>query len=186
MLFLEDDLILTWSINYTILIGNPAGSSGTTLSELSSPTGMFYDQSRKEIIIGDRNNHRIIKFSLDNLPVNGTIIAGGNNAGCSNNQFLRIESVALDSSRQLYVADIDCKRVMKFPVNSNSASNGQIIASMNQPQAITIDRRTDDVYVADSGDRLVMKFSSSNLTGVVVAGNWMVTSFFGEYIFLRV
>lgn len=135
---------------------------------------MCYDQSKREIIIGDRANHRIITFSLDNLSANGRILAGGNNAGCSNNQFLRIEGIALDSSRQLYVVDLDCKRVIKFPADSNSATYGQIIASMNQPQAITIDRQTDDVYVADSGDHLVMKFTTNNPTGTVVAGNEII------------
>lgn len=158
-------------MNYTILIGNSAGSSGTTLSELSSPTSMCYDRSQRAIIIGDRANYRIIQFSLDNLSANGTILAGGNNAGCSNNQFLRIEGVAIDSARQLYVIDFDCKRLMKFPANSNSATSGQVIASMNQPQAITIDQQTDDVYVADSGDHLVMKFTNSDSQGVIVAGN---------------
>lgn len=132
---------------------------------------MYYDRSRKELLVADSDNHRIIKFSLDNLSADGIVVAGDyNNGGCNLNQLGRPEGLALDSRRQLYVADTSCHRVTKFPADSNSTVYGEFITYMYQPQAIYIDHRMDDVYIGDSNDGIIMKFINGSTVGTVFAG----------------
>jgi DNA-binding beta-propeller fold protein YncE len=98
------------------------------------------------------------------------VIAGGNGAGCDYNQFYNPVGIALDSTRQLYVADSACNQMLKFPANSSSATFGMFIASLGLPQGIYIDQSTDDLYVAVYGDNSIVKFANGSTTPMVVAG----------------
>lgn len=120
--------------------------------------------------MADRANYRVIKFSLDNPSADGIILAGENGDGCSLNQFVMIVGLVLNSVRQLYVIDSSCQRLVKFPANSNSTVYGELIAAMNMPTGITIDRQTDDIYVADTSNTFVKKFINGSTVGVIVAG----------------
>ncbi len=131
---------------------------------------MYYDQPNKVIIVGDGANQRVLKFFLDNPSSGGTVIAGGNGGGCDPNQFYNTVGVALDSSRQLYVSDSACRRIVIFPPNSDSTTFASSIIDLNMPEGIYIDPLTDDLYVAIYGDHSVLKFANGSTTGVVVAG----------------
>jgi DNA-binding beta-propeller fold protein YncE len=98
------------------------------------------------------------------------VIAGGNGGGCNTNQLYNTVGVALDSSRQLYVADSACSQLVRFPASSNSTTFGVLIASLSTPEGIFIDPSTDDLYVAVYGDNSVVKFANGSTTPVVVAG----------------
>lgn len=160
----------TWSPNSTIIVGTANGDLGSTLFRLSNPTSMSYDRSKRVLIVSDTSNYRIIQFALDNLSGGGTILAGGNGQGCNLSQFKWIEGAVLDSSRQLFVIDSSCYRLMKFPADSNSTINGQVISTVNQPHAIAVDYQTDDIYVSDAGNNQILKFAKNSTTGVVAAG----------------
>jgi len=160
----------SWSQFAITVAGNSSGGSGSNLSQLNNPIPIYYDQPNNVIIIGDLGNQRIIKFSLDSPHSNGIVIAGGNGGGCNTNQFYNPVGVALDSSRQLYVADSACGQILKFPSNSDSTTFGVFIASLNVPGGIFIDPLTDDLYVAAYGDNSVVKFANGSTTPVVVAG----------------
>jgi DNA-binding beta-propeller fold protein YncE len=159
-----------WSTSADTVAGSSSGIFGSSLSELNEPIAMYYDKPNKVIIVGDSNNHRVLKFSLDNPSSDGTVIAGGNGPGCKSNQFYNTVGVALDSSRQLYVTDSACGRLLKFSPNSNSTTFGVVISYLNLPQGIFIDPLTDDLYVAIYSDSSIAKFTNGSNTSVVVAG----------------
>jgi len=159
-----------WSQSANTVAGSSSGILGSSLSELFDPIAMHYDIPNKVIIVGDSGNHRVLKFSLDNPSSDGTVIAGGNGPGCESNQFQNTVGVALDSSRQLYVTDSSCGRLLKFSANSNSTTFGVIITRLNGPQGIFIDPLTDDLYVTVSYDNSIVKFPNDSNTSVIVAG----------------
>ncbi len=160
----------SWSQTGNTIAGNSSGASGSSLLQLNNPIPIYYDQPNNAIIVGDSGNQRVIEFSLASLSSGGTVIAGGNGVGCNTNQFDNTAGVALDSSRQLYVADSGCHRILKFPSNSDSTTVGVIIAALNTPEGIFIDPLTDDLYVAIYSDNSVVKFANGSTTPVVVAG----------------
>jgi len=160
----------SWLQTGITVAGNSSGGFGSSLSLLKDPVPIYYDQPNKVIILGDRANSRVIQFSVTNPGSSGTVIAGGNGGGCNYNQFYNTVGVALDSTRQLYVADSACNQVLKFPENSDSTTFGVLIASLSLPEVIYIDQSTDDLYVAVYGDNSVVKFANGSTTPVVVAG----------------
>lgn len=115
-------------------------------------------------------NYRVIKFSRTNPSTNGKVIAGGNGGGCGLKQFNSIYGVVVDSTGQLYTTDGACNRLIKFPHNSNSTVNGQVVATINVPKGIAVDRKTDDIYVSLSTQYVIMRFVQNSSVGVVVAG----------------
>jgi len=160
----------SWSQSANTVAGDSSGGYGFNLSQLYDPIPIYYDQPNQFIIVGDRQNNRVIQFSVTNPGSDGTVIAGGNGGGCNYNQFYNPVGVALDSTRQLYVADSACNQMLKFPANSSSATFGMFIASFGLPQGIYIDQSTDDLYVAVYGDSSIVKFANGSTTPVVVAG----------------
>jgi len=93
--------------NGTILAG-VAGTSGSTPSELNTPTGITLDQWQN-IYVNDRGNSRIQLFCNGNST--GITIAGSSTGGSS---FSTPYDVKLDSRLNLYVVDNTANRVIKF------------------------------------------------------------------------
>lgn len=160
----------SWSPNATTIAGSSSGTSGSSLSMLNSPIPMFYDQSYKQIFVGDHGNLRVVRFSLNNLTGNGTVVAGGNGGGCGLDRFWSVTGVAMDSFRQLYVSDSGCTRILRFPPNSNSTSLAIQLTSISGPQGMSINPWTDELYVAIHGTSSIIKFARNSTTAVVVAG----------------
>jgi len=136
----------TWTMS-SVLFGDANGHSGSNLSLLNYSSLMYYDR------------------------VNRKIIAGGNGYDCNLNQFQDISGVALDSVHQLYVIDSSCNRLVKFSASSDSTEYGQLIVTLDYPTAISIDHRTDDIYIAlSSGNYSILKFTNNSQIGVTIAG----------------
>ncbi|CAF1107230.1 unnamed protein product, partial [Adineta steineri] len=67
----------SWSQTATTVFGSPTGASGSTLSLLNTPIGMYYDEPNNTLIVTEYGNKRILQISLNNSPSVGTVIAGG-------------------------------------------------------------------------------------------------------------
>jgi hypothetical protein len=93
--------------NGTILAG-VAGVSGSTPTQLNTPSGITLDQWQN-IYVNDRGNLRIQLFC--NGSSTGITIAGTGTGGSS---FSTAYDVKLDSQLNLYVVDFGANRVMKF------------------------------------------------------------------------
>lgn len=105
-----------------------------------------------------------------NLSADGVVIAGGNGYGCGLNQFADVSGVALDSLRQLYVADFTCDRILRFPLDSNSTTPGVLFTSINSPEEMFFNPSTDNLYVSVNSPPMVMKFSRNSTIPMVFAG----------------
>lgn len=152
--------------------GDSSGNAGLNLSQLYEPIAIYYDRPYRSLIVGDNGNASVLQFSLDNVSADGIVIAGGNDVGCGLDQFTFIVGVAMDSLRQLYVADSACFHILQFPPDSNSTTSGTVINTTYTPQGIFIDPLTDDLYVALHDFDSVVKFSRNSTTFVVVAGRY--------------
>ncbi|CAF1067909.1 unnamed protein product [Rotaria sordida] len=106
--------IVRWTLGqtYWTLVAGITGSFGSSSTQLNSPVGVTLD-SMGNVYVADTVNHRIQLFLAGQS--NGTTIAGitglsGSNATLLNTPF----SVALDSQRNLYVADMANNRIQQF------------------------------------------------------------------------
>ncbi|CAF0809794.1 unnamed protein product [Adineta steineri] len=160
----------TWSQTATTVFGSPTGASGSTLSLLNSPIGMYYDEPKNTLIVTEYGNKRILQIYLNNSPSVGTVIAGGNGAGCKMNQFTTNIGVGLDSSGQLYVSDAGCNRVIKFPSNSTPTTSGTLVGNISDSQDLCINPSTGDLYVVSYVNNAVYKFVNGSGPPVVAAG----------------
>lgn len=112
---------------------------------------------------------------------NGITVAGGNGYGTNNNQVIP-NAILVDGNANLYVSDFFGERILKFPPNSNSTTNGIIIAGGNgqgfEPNqffdagSIFFDSK-GYLFVAERGSNRIKKFppgSTRATNGVTVAG----------------
>jgi sugar lactone lactonase YvrE len=165
-----------------------AGDGGDALlGEMYYPTGVAVDVYGN-VYIADHNNHRIRRVGVATGDI--TTVAGNGAAGFAGDGGLATsaelnypESVSVDSSGNLYIADLDNNRIREV-----SAATGVITtiagtgtagfsgdggaatsANINQPYGIAIDA-SGNVYFADYNNCRIREISSSG-TISTVAGN---------------
>ncbi|CAF1318675.1 unnamed protein product [Adineta steineri] len=107
--------ILRWVLgasSWTLVIGSPAGLSGSTSTLLNQPVGITLDPMGN-IYVADSRNHRIQFFVAGQS--NGTTIAGVTGSfGISQNQLNYPYWVIVDNQLNLYVSDTFNNRVQFF------------------------------------------------------------------------
>jgi gliding motility-associated-like protein len=112
----------------------------------------------------------------------GITVAGGNDAGNSNNQLNEPSSVCVDANGNIYVADTHNDRILFFPKGSNDFTNGIVVAGGNgngfnanqlsSPTGVCFDAQ-GNLYVADADNYRIQEFppgSTSSTNGITVAG----------------
>src|ERR1700682_4879636 len=117
-----------------------ANSSGVSASSMNSPRGVAFD-SAGNLWVADSGNNRVLRFaaaSLDNLspPASDTVIgqkgfsSNGPNGGSavSASGFDAPWGIAFDGQDNLYVADSNNTRVLKFlaPLGPNNAAAASV------------------------------------------------------------
>ncbi|CAF1303538.1 unnamed protein product, partial [Rotaria sordida] len=98
-----------WHPSGTTVAGSSSGTSGSTPSLLRGAYDVRVD-SALNVYVADYGNYRFMKWSQGST--NGTVIGPQSGSGFDN----------------LYVSDWINDRVLKFPPNSNSSTNGVIVA----------------------------------------------------------
>jgi sugar lactone lactonase YvrE len=170
------------SVSGTTIAGGNAAYPAVTLKDLFRPMGCVIDPALGYLYIADMTNNRVMRFNPGSAGGdNGVVVAGGNGAGAALNQLNTVVDVVLDASGNLYVADLENRRVLKFPPGSTSSTMGVVVAGGNgagtalnqlQPHGIHIDR-SGNLYVADVANARILKFppgSTSSTMGTIVAG----------------
>jgi tripartite motif-containing protein 71 len=85
--------------------------------------------------------------------------------------------VAVDSSLNIFVADVTSNRILKINNNTGAllaswGGAGSSIGQFNQPQGVAVDS-TGNVYVADSGNNRIQKFTYNTSSGAYAyAAQW--------------
>jgi streptogramin lyase len=170
-------------------IGIPGASNAADSVSFDSPLGVTVDGSGN-VYVADYENDIIRKISpigaVSTLAgLSGT--PGATDGRDTSARFNLPESVAVDASGNLYVADNGNNLIRKIAPDgtvSTLAGSGQVgsgngqgtAASFNSPFGIAVDP-SGNVYVADSGNNLIRKISPAGAvttiagSGVKGAGN---------------
>ena len=185
----NDTLYVTDSNNNRIVLIHPNSTTpiatigtgqGSQNSQLSYPSDIFLTQS--SIYVMDTLNYRVQKWSRNlSNPVTVAGITGVD--GQSSNSTAVLASayhIFVDNYENLYVSDTTNNRVLRFPPNTSSGTNGSIVAgdgtttlsnkSLNGPFGIFIDG-AGTLYIADRLNNRIQKWSFGASSGVTVAGN---------------
>lgn len=128
------------------------GKAGTGLDEFDAPTEVAVAKNG-DVFVGDGHtgagtaigNARIMKFDKS-----GKFLKTWGKKGMGPGEFDVIHTIALDSRGRLFVGDRQNNRIQIFQ------PDGTFVAQWFQfgrPSGISIDRRTDTLYVADSESR---------------------------------
>jgi sugar lactone lactonase YvrE len=132
---------------------------------------------KSNLYVSDQNNHCIIKlFNMQVISPLPNIVADGSGA----NQLCYPTGIAVDSNRNLFIADSDNNRVMLWPPNSTSGSMiaglgtaGSDSFSLYSPFGIFLDEDNSYICIADSANARIQRFSllgGSSKNGTTVAG----------------
>ena len=177
----EIDYAADYSSKGEFTISTVAGGNGpgTANNQFNYASGLYVDTSGT-IYVADLLNHRVQKWEKG--ATSGTTVAGGNGEGAAANQLNKPHGIFVDTSGNLYIADSENHRIQKWEPGATEGTtvaggNGQGIAShdinvfdkLNSPQGVFV---TDvgAIYVADTGNNRVQKWSPGAISGVRVAG----------------
>lgn len=136
-----------------------------------------------EIYVLDTGHARVQKYPAHSTAFTaGVTVAGGNGDGNALNQFSGAQSIYVDNTGNIYVADGNNNRILKFPAGSTSATNGIVVAGGNgsgtannqfhQPKGVYVDA-AGNIFVSDFYNHRVQKFppnGTSATNGTTVAG----------------
>ncbi|CAF4244139.1 unnamed protein product, partial [Rotaria sp. Silwood2] len=144
-----------------------AGSNGlgNRLDQFNSPRDVIIDKQTDSLIVCDRGNQRIIRWSRHNGTNVETIIT---NVGCF--------GLTIDDDRFLYIVDHDKHEVRRYRMGESrgivvAGGNGQgnRLDQLSHPAYVFVDRY-HSVYVSDYSNHRVMKWMKGAKQGIVVAG----------------
>ncbi|CAF1329346.1 unnamed protein product [Rotaria sordida] len=139
---------------------------GNQLDQLKWPTDVLIDKETDSLIICDRDNRRIVRWSRHSGTTQGEILIDN----------IKCWGLTMDDQRYLYISDIGKHEVRRYQIGDN---NGTIVAGgnrkgtglkqLNTPTYIFVDQQ-QTVFVSDNKNHRVMKWNKGAKEGIVVAG----------------
>jgi sugar lactone lactonase YvrE len=158
--------VLKWKYNANSSQVVAGGNDyGTETNQLSYPVDVTIDKVNNSIIICDRGNKRVMRWSLQNSE-NGDIIISK----------IACYGLAMDNDGFLYVANSAKGEVRRWKIGN---SYGTIVAGgigrenqnrqLDNPTYIFVDQDRS-VYVSDDFNHRVMKWMVDAKEGIIVAG----------------
>ena len=161
--------------NYRIIEWKKGATSGQVVAggngkgdrndQFKYPTNVIIDYKNDSLIISDRDNRRVVRWSRRNGTSSETIIS---NVDCL--------GLALDHNGDLYVSDNEKHEVRRWKIGERKGilvaggnGEGNRLDQLNQPRYISVDQ-DQSVYVSDCYNHRVMKWMKDAKKGIVVAG----------------
>ncbi|CAF1426866.1 unnamed protein product [Rotaria sordida] len=139
---------------------------GNRSNQLDRPTDMLIDKETDSLIICDRGNRRVVRWSRPSGTTQEEILIDN----------IKCWGLALDDQRSLYISDYDKHEVRRYQIEDK---NGTIVAGgngqgaglnqLNFPTYIFVDQQ-QTVYVSDNNNHRVMKWNKGAEEGIIVAG----------------
>ncbi|CAF1305042.1 unnamed protein product, partial [Rotaria sordida] len=147
-------------------VGAGGHGKGNQLNQLNGPTDVLVDKETDSLIICDRWNRRVVRWSRRSGTTQGEILI--DNIAC--------RGLAMDDQGYLYISDIEEHEVRRYQIEDKNGTlvaggNGQG-AGLNQLNSLTyifVDQQ-QTVYVPDTNNNRVMKWNKGAKEGIVVAG----------------
>ena len=97
------------------------GTAGSGLNQVNKPGQVAVDATGTYLYVADAGNNRVLRFTVGGSS-SGTVVAGGNGAGNNLNQLSNPLGVTVDGSGNVYVADTDNCRLVKWAPNASSGT----------------------------------------------------------------
>jgi DNA-binding beta-propeller fold protein YncE len=141
-------------------IFSPGGSGA-----LSNPVGIgvFDDDNGNGdtfVYVADTGNNRVVKFRYDNNNTDGlTFITAAGSTGSGSERFNEPSGVAVDKCGNVWVADRLNDRVQLLDKNLNFKNS--LTSGFNRPTDVALTSNGGGLYVVDSGNNQVQKFTLS-------------------------
>ncbi|CAF4167862.1 unnamed protein product [Rotaria sordida] len=139
---------------------------GNQLDQFTGTTDVLIDKETDSLIICDRNNRRVVRWSRHSGTTQEEILI--DNINCY--------GLTMDDKRYLYISDTYEHEVRRYQIGDN---NGTIVAGsngkgaglnqLNWPTYIFVDQQ-QTVYVSDFHNHRVMKWNKGAKEGIVAAG----------------
>ncbi|CAF1423206.1 unnamed protein product, partial [Didymodactylos carnosus] len=152
----------------SVLVAGGHGQ-GSSSNQLNYPRDICVDESENNIYICDYFNHRVQRWSLDDLEAGGVTVVGGHGEGFGLDQLSYPMSITLDSSNKaLYVADSGNNRIIKLSVLPSlkqavseiilGTSLGQGPSHLFLPRKLFVDNYSNQLYIVGTGNHRLQKF----------------------------
>ncbi|CAF0877746.1 unnamed protein product [Adineta steineri] len=158
---MKNKINLKWKQNAITVAGG--NGQRQQLNQLYFPQGIFIDE-RKNIIIADTSNHRIVEWKYN--AKEGQVIAGGNGMGNQMDQLFHPTDVIFDEqNHSIIIADFLNRRVVQW-VNQKQ----QILIDNIHCRSLEMDKY-GFLYVSDYEKNEVRRWKMGEYNeGIVVAG----------------
>ena len=166
------NLYVADTMNHRIQIFDFTGAYSATLSagqgtgddQFNEPESIAFD-STGDMYVADFQNHRVQVFTPER--VYSTTLGVTAESGDDDAHFDHPNTVVVDEDDNVYIVDHGNQRVQKFDRNLNylatlgeTGVTGSDNAHFRYPSGAAVDPNTGHIYVADSGNYRVQKFTS--------------------------
>ncbi|CAF3459291.1 unnamed protein product [Rotaria socialis] len=164
----DNHRIIQWKkgdANGQIIAGG--NGEGNRLDQLDHPSSVLIDKETDSVIICDRLNRRVVRWSRRSNATTGEILL--NKVHC--------RVLAMDDQKHLYVSDTEKYEVRRYQLGDQS---GMLVAGGNGqgngtnqfqwPTHLFVDRQ-QNVYVSDNSNHRIMKWNKGAKEGIIVAGD---------------
>ncbi|CAF4903965.1 unnamed protein product, partial [Rotaria sp. Silwood2] len=147
-------------------VGAGDNDAGRRLDQLNHPTDVLIDKETDSLIICDRWNERIVRWSRCSRTTQGEILIDN----------IDPYGLAMDDQRYLYISDYKKHEVRRYQIGDKNGTlvaggngKGDGLNQLNEPAYIFVDQQ-QTVYVSDWDNHRVMKWNKGAKEGIVVAG----------------
>ncbi|CAF0776970.1 unnamed protein product [Adineta steineri] len=137
------------------------GRKGNRNDLLNCPTDVIVDKKNDSIIICDKKNRRVVRWSRQNGTNGETIISG-----------IHCSRLTIDKNENLYVSNCVKNEVRRWKQGTTVASENREqnhLTKLNWPTHIFVDE-DHSIYISDTNNHRVMKWMKGAKEGIVVAG----------------
>ena len=160
--------IIQWknvdTTNGQVVAGGNGEGSG--LHQLNRPADVLIDKETDSLIIADRGNRRVVRWSRRSGTTKGELLVGD----------IDCWGLALDEQRNLYVSDWKKDEVRRYRLGEKNGilvaggnGKGDRLNQLNVPTYLVVDRQ-QNVYVSDYSNNRVIKWNKDAKEGIVIAG----------------
>lgn len=158
--------VVEWKLddNHGQVIAGGRGR-GNRPDQLNCPTDVLIDRETNSLIICDRGNRRVVRWSRRPGATEGEILI----------EKIACWGVAMDNERRLYISDTEKNEVRRYSAGDR---NGTIVAGghgrgtranqLDKPNYIFVDQQ-QSVYVSDTWNHRVVKWNNGAREGEIVA-----------------